>query len=159
MISLELCVRYGQYGLYKRDYSGVEVDWTKLLKLSKEQAHAISGKHTGLFLSERHTKTRVYPLNLYIKRKSDRQPHAHAWDIYIGEDKIASVPDETVKLLVEHAKVYFEEGQPNWDMRKIEDLDDLIFDADKTLKELQAARHNLIRNYFMQKDFRTLMEN
>lgn len=127
------------------------VDYEVVAVLEKKDAAAIAGNHTGLYFQfdkpELHEGVEKHPL--VIERVPDREPGERAWRMRIGGElamrvdrvdgirKELRLGDGAVKELIEHARVEFADGPPDWGLRHVEDLEDRAIEMERKAAEVR----------------------
>ena len=143
------------YSLALREPELNETCYTHLIWLPEGLGRAICGPHTGIhMLYGAEPMEGVTPKPIRIERVEDREPGTRPWIMRIGDELVMAtlegvtrprrLSDEGVRALQDHAVVLFEPGQPDWDLRRVEDLEDAAIEAEsvaeRRCREAQAAR-------------------
>lgn len=144
--SLIILQRHGAYSLALRTHDLSGTDYAPLVKLTRDLAHAISGPQTGIhFLhGERLEGPAPEKRELSILRRKDRKPNTRSWELMAGGERLGFITDEAVLMLQKHAKVSFEAGEPNWESRQIENIDDQLHELARKTQHLQERREALL---------------
>lgn len=143
--SLVLMQRQGGWSLAVRTHDLGGTDYGIILRLTDAQAFAMAGDHTGIYglYNNPVLLPALEKQEIFIRRRQDRPANTRSWSLCLGEEHVAFITDEAVRLLQEHAKPRFEPGEPNWTTREIEDLDDQILAAETKLETLRQRRQAL----------------
>lgn len=143
------------YAIALRSHDMGGTDYETLITLERKDALAIAGPHTGLYFlfddvptpAEREAEKHA----LVIERIPDRKPGTLAWRMRIGGEiaarvdyrdgvrKMLHLSDGDVKTLMEHIRVEFADGPPDWELRSVEDMEDR---AIRMEREAAEAREN-----------------
>lgn len=132
----------------EHDMSGTE--YFRICSLSGKQAWSIAGDHTGIFFlhSQPAPDHLVVHKPLRIERVKDRKPNRRAWLLFIGDEPVTAtnsegetiairLSDGSVDSLEKNAKPVFEPGQPDWDLREVEDVEDRAVTLHQQASEMQ----------------------
>jgi hypothetical protein len=146
------------YNLTIRTHDLGGTDYEPIVLLTEREALAVAGAHSGIdfFSNPPATTEPVAPAPITIERVPDRQPGTRAWRFRIGETLVTRekegeiipirLSDDHVQALERHASVLFEPGQPDWDLREIENMEDRAIrfreDAEKAEAAAAAARRS-----------------
>ena len=135
--------------LRTHDLSGV--DYTRISILTRREARAISGSHTGIYASTPIPVTDAgeESLPLVIERVPDREPGKAAWHMRIGDELVMRerdgtmvalrLNDSSVLSLVSHSKVRLAGGEmPDWTLRSVEDMEDRVIELRAAAKDMAA---------------------
>lgn len=117
-------------------------------ELSIDMASAICGSHTLIF-DEYLQKRGVAQQEILIGKAPDRKAGEDAWRMRIGDELVpgdyngeARLNDEQVNILMAEANISFEAGQPDWELRRIEDAED---EAGRLRLKLEAMEKKIYR--------------
>jgi len=118
--SLVLMQRQGAWSLAVRTHDLGGTDYGMILRLTEAQAYAMAGSHTGIH--GLHGEPALSPApekrEIFIRRRQDRPANTRSWSLCLGEEQVAFINDEAVRLLQEHSNPRFEHGEPNWTTRE-----------------------------------------
>lgn len=146
--SLELGYRQNDpdgrdYRLVLRDYNGVEVDRTLIFRMAREQALSLAAGYSGIrpgrgcpAISAEELGAAT-PAGLEILKVPDREPLTLAWEGRIAGVSVGRLSDEKVRMICDEISPVFEDGQPDWDLRAIENLEDKAVELRRELERLE----------------------
>lgn len=131
------------YRLVLRDYDGVDVDRTQIFRMTHGQALSLAaadrmirpGRGCPDFTEQEFAA--VAPAMLEILKVPDREPLTLAWEGRISGVSVGRLSDEKVRMICDETSPVFEEGQPDWDQRAIEDLEDRAVELRRELERLE----------------------
>lgn len=139
-------------------------DYEPIVLLTEREALAVAGAHSGIdfFSKPPATTAPVAPAPITIERVPDRQPGTRAWRFRIGETLVTRekdgeiiplrLSDDHVQALERHASVLFEPGQPDWDLREIEDMEDRAVRLREEACKAEAAAASARRIWLANKE-------
>ncbi|MFG6080308.1 hypothetical protein ACEUZ9_000858 [Paracoccus litorisediminis] len=124
--------------------------WKVLCRLSDTEAWAIAGPHNGIEFGRifRPAPKDAPKLQLEIEKVSERAPGTRAWCLRLGgkiitrrhpetgDDVALRIDDDAVTRLLEVTKVGMAGGakNPDWQLRRVEELEDAAFLAERSAR-------------------------
>ncbi|WP_411839704.1 hypothetical protein [Paracoccus sp. ME4] len=131
------------YRLVLRDYNGMDVDRTQIFRMTHGQALSLAaadrlirpGRGCPAFTEQEFAA--AAPAMLQILKVPDREPLTLAWEGRIAGVSIGRLSDEKVRMVCAETSPVFEDGQPDWDQRDIEILEDKAVELRRELERLE----------------------
>ena len=137
-----------------RTHDPAETYYEPILRMTKQEAYAISGSHTGIkstfdAISVQEVQE-ISKSPLMIEPVQDRAPGTRAWQVRIGDRLVTrlkegeSIPvrisDDHVRDLQSYSLAEFPAGEPDWDRRYVENLEDeAAYKASQAQKAIEIA--------------------
>lgn len=130
------------------DLSGTE--YIPIVRLTEKQAMAISRTVIRVLFEIPPEYREADQKDIFVERVPEREPGTEAWQMRIGGDLVTKrnaegeivaqrFDDDAAWDLAKLVKVWFEPGQPDWELRYVEDLEDHAARA-KTQYEAMSER-------------------
>ena len=125
------------------EYGGRET----ITLLTEAQAAAIAGRKnrihpgfgTGISASEN-------PADLEILRIAPEKPNSEVWKLRIAGEDVTTLSDRQVEILIEMSTPVFEPGQPDWQTRDAEKIDDEIHALEQNIHHIRQSITKLKRD-------------
>lgn len=127
--------------LVLRDFDGFEVHRTLLFHFSDDRQAQAFAAWENLSGPGSPAEVEGQPLRI-LKLKEWIKPDA-AWEGFIGDRSVGFFGDDIVRILAEEAHPVFEPGEPDWDLREIEKIDDRISALKAEIGVLEEERNRL----------------
>lgn len=122
--------------------------YERIALVDKDAARAIAGPHTNIVL-QGDGLGQIAPEPVMIVRCADRKPGQRAWHLRVGDRLVGRVDprdqqhkpiflsDDHVRALAQYSRIGFEPGEPDWQRRDAEILEDEAYQLEARAAELR----------------------